>query len=86
MAARQPSTQAVLHVGALALGAAAVIAAAVGAGRLSSPMRSVEPLASVKPADGELDRCRHLTPAQADDVDCKRAWAEQRRRFFGRRP
>lgn len=86
MSPRRPSTQAALHVGALALGAVAVIAAAVGAGHLSSPKPSVAASAFAKPADAELDRCRHLTPDHADDPDCKRAWAEQRSRFFGRRP
>ena len=86
MAARRPSTQAALHVGALALGAVAVIAAAVGAGRLSSPKPSVAASASVKPADAELDRCRHLTPEQADDPDCKRAWAEQRQSLLRTTP
>ncbi|QXQ06940.1 putative entry exclusion protein TrbK-alt [Sphingosinicellaceae bacterium] len=86
MAPRRPSTQAVLHAGALALGAVAVIAAAVGTGSLSSPKPSVAASRSAKPAEAELDRCRHLTLERADDVDCKRSWDEQRRRFFGRRP
>ena len=85
MSPKRPSTQAALHVGALALGAVAVIAAAIGTGRLSPPMRSVA-VPNLLSANAELDRCRHLTPDQADDAACKRAWAEQRNRFFGRRP
>lgn len=32
----------------------------------------------------ELERCRTITPEQyASDDACRRAWAEQRQRFFG---
>jgi conjugative transfer region protein TrbK len=34
--------------------------------------------------DRELERCRTITPEQyALDDGCRRAWAEQRQRFFG---
>jgi conjugative transfer region protein TrbK len=36
------------------------------------------------PGHVELQRCRTLAPEQAiDDVACRDAWAENRRRFFG---
>jgi conjugative transfer region protein TrbK len=31
----------------------------------------------------ELQRCQLLGKAAADDTDCTKAWAENRRRFFG---
>jgi conjugative transfer region protein TrbK len=31
----------------------------------------------------ELQRCQLLGKAAADDADCTKAWAENRRRFFG---
>lgn len=33
--------------------------------------------------DVELQRCQLLGKAAADDVVCTKAWAENRRRFFG---
>jgi conjugative transfer region protein TrbK len=36
-----------------------------------------------EPANSELIRCRGLGMAAADDAACKKAWAENRRRFFG---
>lgn len=38
-----------------------------------------------EPSNGELVRCRDLGMTAADDAACKRAWAENRRRFFGTR-
>lgn len=36
-----------------------------------------------EPARHELGRCRHLGIAAADEAACRKAWAENRRRFFG---
>jgi len=36
-----------------------------------------------EPASHELGRCRHLGIAAAVDAACRKAWAENRRRFFG---
>ena len=38
-----------------------------------------------EPAESELARCRDLGIAAADDPACKKAWAENRRRFLGTR-
>jgi conjugative transfer region protein TrbK len=42
-----------------------------------APSLSADPLAR------ELARCRAIGLAAGDDADCKAAWAENRRRFFG---
>ncbi len=38
-----------------------------------------------EPARSELARCRDLGLSAADDAACRKAWAENRRRFFGAR-
>ncbi|WP_442894398.1 putative entry exclusion protein TrbK-alt [Bradyrhizobium sp. AZCC 1708] len=38
------------------------------------------------PVAAELDRCRTVTPEQVADIqECRRVWAENRRRFLGQR-
>ena len=41
------------------------------------------PSLSSDPLSHELARCRAIGLAAADDSNCKAAWAENRRRFFG---
>jgi conjugative transfer region protein TrbK len=41
------------------------------------------PSLSADPLGRELARCRVIGLAATDDADCKAAWAENRRRFFG---
>jgi conjugative transfer region protein TrbK len=38
-----------------------------------------------EPPHSELRRCRDLGVAATDDVDCRKAWTENRRRFLGTR-
>lgn len=38
-----------------------------------------------EPARSQLARCRDLGMSAADDAACRKAWAENRRRFFGTR-
>lgn len=75
-------------VAVLALGAA--MTAAVMALRGDGPGDGTEdaPAQSLRhpggePARSELTRCRELGMAAADDAACRKAWAENRRRFFG---
>jgi conjugative transfer region protein TrbK len=47
------------------------------------PSSPPAPSLSADPLGRELARCRAIGLAAADDADCKAAWAENRRRFFG---
>ena len=76
------------RVAVLAIGAA--MTAAVMALRGDGPENGTEdaPAQSLhhpggEPAHSELGRCRDLGMAAADDAACRKAWAENRRRFFG---
>lgn len=72
-----------LRAATLALVAAA-IALAVNQSRHDDNDNAVLPAAVlVDPLAAELARCRTITPEQnAADDTCRRAWAENRRRFF----
>lgn len=75
-------------VALLAIGAA--ITAAVMALRGDGPRDGAEDAPAQglhhpggEPARHEFGRCRHLGIAAADEAACRKAWAENRRRFFG---
>ena len=42
-----------------------------------------EPVLATTPLSVELRRCKALEEAALTDPDCRRVWAEQRRRFLG---
>jgi conjugative transfer region protein TrbK len=48
-----------------------------------TPSAPPAPSLSSDPLARELARCRAISLAAADDADCKAAWAENRRPFFG---
>jgi conjugative transfer region protein TrbK len=48
-----------------------------------TPSAPPAPSLSSDPLARELARCRGMGLTVADDADCKAAWAENRRRFFG---
>ena len=52
-------------------------------GQSFTPSAPPAPSLSSDPLARELTRCRAIELAAADDVGCKAAWAENRRRFFG---
>ncbi|WP_300057453.1 putative entry exclusion protein TrbK-alt [uncultured Roseobacter sp.] len=71
---------------AIALGAIAALMAAMELQRALEEERAAEPVAVVSddPLREVLQRCRSLTPEALDaDTECKAAWEENRRRFFG---
>ncbi|MGO4840307.1 putative entry exclusion protein TrbK-alt, partial [Rhizobiaceae sp. 2RAB30] len=53
-----------------------------GDGTEDAPAQSLQ-LPGGEPARSALTRCRNLGMAAADDAACRKAWAENRRRFFG---
>ena len=63
----------------------ALVLAAVGVHRGERLIPSAPPAPSLSsdPLARELTRCRAIGLAAADDLGCKAAWAENRRRFFG---
>ncbi len=69
-------------VGVAGLG---LCAAAVALGRdVPEEVRPVaEPVLATTPLSVELRRCKALEEAALTDADCRRVWAEQRRRFLG---
>lgn len=80
------------RIGAVIFVAIAITMTAIEMSRAPEPSRE-EPVAQVQPAEIdplliELRRCQALGAAGADDRDCMRAWAENRRRFLapGARP
>jgi conjugative transfer region protein TrbK len=73
-----------LRVATLAFVAAAV-ALAVNQSWHDDEIGVVPAAVLVDPLAAELARCRTITPEQnAIDDTCRRAWAENRRRFFAR--
>ena len=52
-------------------------------GESFTPSAPPAPSLSSDPLARELTRCRGIGLAAADDLGCKAAWAENRRRFFG---
>ena len=80
------------RIGAIIFVAIAITMTAIEMGRAPEPSRE-EPVAQIEstgtdPLLIELRRCQALGAAGADDRDCMRAWAENRRRFLapGARP
>ncbi|MXO65318.1 putative entry exclusion protein TrbK-alt [Altericroceibacterium endophyticum] len=80
------------RIGAIIFVAIAITMTAIEMSRAPEPVRE-EPVAEVvasgiDPLLIELRRCQALGAAGADDRDCMRAWAENRRRFLapGARP
>ncbi|SNS97942.1 putative entry exclusion protein TrbK-alt [Sphingopyxis indica] len=81
-----------VRIGAIIFVAIAITMTAIEMSRAPEPSRE-EPVAPVAanetdPLLIELRRCQALGAAGADDRDCLRAWAENRRRFLapGARP
>jgi conjugative transfer region protein TrbK len=76
-----------VRVGAALFAGSAVLVAVLTARLDARDQRESARVAAAAPAapdplPAELARCSRLTdPAQVDDA-CRRAWAEQRRRFF----
>ncbi len=76
-----------VRVGAVLFAASAVLVAVLTARLDARDQRESAPAVAATPAkpdplSPELARCSKLTdPAQVDDA-CRRAWAEQRSRFF----
>lgn len=52
-------------------------------GESFTPSAPPAPSLSADPLGRELARCQAIGLAAADDANCKAAWAENRRRFFG---
>ncbi len=69
-------------IGAALVAAAVVMAETDEDGFLVS-VRSLAPAASADPLAAEFARCNGLGTAAADDVSCRAAWADSRRRFLG---
>lgn len=71
-------------VAVLAVGAAmtAAITALRGGGTEEASAQSLHH-PSGEPARSELARCRDIGMHAVDDAACRKAWAENRRRFFG---
>jgi conjugative transfer region protein TrbK len=71
-------------LGLIAIAMLLILAAVrVHRGESFTPSAPPAPSLSSDPLGRELARCRALGLAAADDADCKAAWAENRRRFFG---
>lgn len=70
-------------IAVLAIGAAMTVAvmALRGDGKEDAPAQSLHHPGG-EPARSELARCRDLGISAADDAACRKAWAENRRRFF----
>lgn len=71
------------RLGALALAAGAVLAAALAVGGKASPPGVRPAMASRTSLSAELDRCRALGAAAQDDHLCREAWRTSRERFLG---
>ena len=71
-------------LGLLAIALLVILAAIrVHRGEGLTPLAPPAPSLSSDPLARELARCRAIGLAAADDAECKAAWAENRRRFFG---
>lgn len=70
-------------IAVLALGAAmtAAVVALRGDGPEEAPAQNLRDPGG-EPARSELARCRDIGQAALDDAACRKAWAENRRRFF----
>ena len=73
--------------GWFALGAFAVLIAALAASFLAAPYRRVAESALVAPpAASELERCRSLGLGAGKDAACQAAWRRLRAHFFDSEP
>lgn len=85
-------TKTVVRIGAVAFVAVAITASAMqvrmSPGRVEQDLTVASMSAKADPLRAELERCQSLGAAGADDHECLRAWAENRRRFLapGARP
>ena len=85
-------TKTIVRLGAVAFVAVAITASAMQARISPMPVEQGLSVASISakadPLRAELVRCQSLGAAGADDHECLRAWAENRRRFLapGSRP
>lgn len=71
-------------IGLLAIAVLVILAAIrINRGERFALSFSPTPALSADPLSRELARCRAISLAAANDADCKAAWAENRRRFFG---
>lgn len=69
---------------AIALGAVVVLMAGQELQRALEDDASHQAVNVCDPLKRTLQRCRKLTPEElAMDAECRAAWAENRRRFFG---
>lgn len=76
----------ILKLIALGLGLAAALAALVELSRSAGDERAA-PAVATDPLRATLERCRDLAPEDyASATDCRAAWEESRRRFFGLPP
>ena len=85
-------TKTVVRIGAVAVVVVVITASAMQArmssGRVDHDLTVASISATAAPLRAELVRCQSLGAAGADDHECLRAWAENRRRFLapGARP
>lgn len=71
------------RLGAFALAAGAMLAAALALGGKTSPTDG-QPAAPARTSlSAELDRCRMLGAAAQEDRPCREAWRASRERFLG---
>lgn len=61
----------------------AVALVAVAGVRATQEIATDKEARQMSSAPQSTDRCRSLTSEQAEDPQCQRLWAEQRRRFLG---
>lgn len=71
------------RLGALALAAGAVLAAALAVGGKAPPAGIRSAKAPATSLSAELDRCRTLGAAAQDDRLCRLAWRTAREQFLG---
>lgn len=71
------------RLGALALAASAVVAAALAVGGKTPPGGVRSAKAPATSLSVELDRCRMLGAAAQDDRLCRLAWRTSREQFLG---
>jgi conjugative transfer region protein TrbK len=72
-------------VGVGLIAAAVVMAGKEDEGGLRVRSSTLAPAPAVDPLTAKFARCNGLGTAAVDDVGCRDAWAENRRRFFGGR-
>lgn len=68
------------------ISAFAVVACTIQLRGVSDPLRSPIAQQTTDASSSDLTRCRSVTPEDAAGYqDCKKVWAENRRRFFGKK-